>query len=302
MVDARVDELPQFVSPETLVVLNDTRVRKARIPAQAEESGARAEFLLVEEVRRGVWRVLVKRARRHKAGKKFIFPDGVAGTILEDQERLKLLEFDRRIDEQYLDRFGRIPLPPYIRRADTIEDADRYQTVYARDSGSIAAPTAGLHLTSAILNALRTKGAEIASLTLHIGPGTFLPVNTEEVEDFRLDPERVCVPVATATHVEQALAKRREILAVGTTVVRTLESAWKRDRIISGARQTDLFIYPDFRFRVVSALLTNFHLPGSSLLMLISAFAGKTLVLEAYRHAIEKRYRFYSYGDAMLIL
>jgi S-adenosylmethionine:tRNA ribosyltransferase-isomerase len=206
--------------------------------------------------------------------------------------------------EEDIDAIGHMPLPPYIKRMDMAADRDRYQTVYARQRGSVAAPTAGLHLTHALLAALQARGVVRVDITLHVGYGTFQPVRGDRVEDHRLEPEHYEIPESGAAQINLAVAERRRIVAVGTTTTRTLEAVGRAHdgRLTAGAGSTDLFIYPGFEFRVIGGLMTNFHLPRSSLLMLVSAFAGRERVLAAYAAAVAERYRFYSYGDAMLIL
>ena len=201
----------------------------------------------------------------------------------------------------WLERNGHVPLPPYVRRADTPADEERYQTVYNRVTGSAAAPTAGLHFTARLLQEIAARGAGTAWVTLHVGLGTFLPIRSERIEDHRMHEEEYSIPERTADLVSRAVRDRRPVLAVGTTVVRTLETAWTGSGLVSGAGRTSMFITPGFTFRVVTQLLTNFHTPESSLLVLVSAFAGRELILGTYKEAIQKRYRFFSYGDAMLI-
>jgi S-adenosylmethionine:tRNA ribosyltransferase-isomerase len=215
---------------------------------------------------------------------------------------VRLLEFDRTIDDDWLDRYGHIPLPPYIKRADTEADADRYQTVYAAACGSTAAPTAGLHFTQELLDRLDAAGIESAFVTLHVGLGTFLPVRSVNIEDHVMHNETFCIEGETAAKIERAKAGGRKIIAVGTTSVRTLESEWDSGRIKTGEGSTSIFIYPGYRFNVVDALFTNFHTPESTLLMLVAAFAGKDLILGSYAEAVKEGYRFFSYGDAMLIM
>ena len=304
--DAMVRDLAGYLRPGTLVVLNDTRVRKARLFGRAEDTGGQAEFLLLEEgggPGPGTWKALCSRAKRVRPGRVFLFPGGVRGEIAGREGELRLVRFTPPIGEAYLSEHGRIPLPPYIRREACPGDEERYQTVYARQVGSAAAPTAGLHLTAETLEGLRRAGMETARLTLHVGLGTFLPVRAERVEDHVMHTERYHVPEETAGQVTAAKAEGRDVLAVGTTSVRTLESAWDpaARRLTPGWGETAIFIYPGYRFRVVDRLLTNFHTPGSSLLMLVAAFAGLETILRAYGQAVERRYRFFSYGDAMLI-
>jgi S-adenosylmethionine:tRNA ribosyltransferase-isomerase len=304
LLDGRIADLPDLVPPRSLVVLNDTRVLKARLYGRARDTGARVEFLLLRE-QDGAWDALVPRPTRQRPGRTFDFPEGRAGRIVAQDGEGRRVAFVPPIDEAYLDRNGHVPLPPYIKRPDEAADADRYQTVFAREPGSAAAPTAGLHLTTELLGRLNERGIATAPLTLHVGLATFAPIRTENVEDHVMHEELYTVPEATARAVEAALSQERTVLAVGTTVVRALESAagaGATSGVEPGMRATRLFVTPGYRFRVVGALLTNFHTPRSSLLVLVSAFAGAQLMQEAYRKAVELRYRFFSYGDAMLIL
>jgi S-adenosylmethionine:tRNA ribosyltransferase-isomerase len=297
-----VEELPELLEPETLIVFNDSRVRKARLYGDAVSGTGRVEFLLLERTGPAAWRTLAGRAKRQKTGREYRFPGGLSGRIAaEEQDGFRILEFSSPVDDAYLDRYGHVPLPPYIRREDDGIDAERYQTVYSRATGSAAAPTAGLHFTGALLERLHARGMETVFVTLHVGLGTFLPVRTELLEDHRMHEEEYTISEESAEKINRALAEGRRILAVGTTSVRTLESAWDGGRVKPGAGKTRLFIYPGYRFNVVSEIFTNFHTPGSSLLMLVSAFAGKGFIDRAYREAVEERYRFFSYGDAMLI-
>jgi S-adenosylmethionine:tRNA ribosyltransferase-isomerase len=304
-----VRELPRYLEPGSLLVLNDTRVRKARFVAERRDTGGAAEFLLVEQVDDTQWWAITNRGKRAKPGVRFRFPEERTARIVDTDRERRLLEFDRPTGEDYLDRAGRVPLPPYIRRPDDAEDAERYQTVYARTVGSVAAPTAGLHFTEELLQRLTDEGFETRFLTLHVGLGTFAPVRTEEVEEHEMHAERFEIPVETAHAVNAAKAQKRTVVAVGTTSVRALESAAaavttdgeEAFRVAPGVRETSIFIYPGYHFRVVDQLFTNFHTPESTLLMLVSAFAGRELILETYREAVERRYRFFSYGDAMLI-
>ena len=297
----RIAELPSLVPPGTVVVLNDSRVRKARLFGVSPQTGGAIEVLLLERLEGGRWRALVARSRSRQ-GRPYLFPAGVQGTVVESSGDSCTLQFVPPVDEDYLDRHGHVPLPPYIRRQDTPADASRYQTVYARHTGSAAAPTAGLHLSEELLAELRRGGVEVAPVTLHVGLGTFLPIRSESIEGHLMHAESYRVPPETALAVNRALAGGRRVLAVGTTAVRTLESAWKEGEVHAGEGQTSLYILPGYRFRVVSQLLTNFHTPRSTLLVLVSAFAGRQAILRAYREAVRERYRFFSYGDAMLIL
>jgi S-adenosylmethionine:tRNA ribosyltransferase-isomerase len=300
--DSCVRDLPRWIEPGALIVLNDTRVRKARLFAQSAGGGS-AEFLLLEERGPGLWEALAGRTRRMKPGKVYMFPGGVRGTVEElvQGDNTRLVRFDPTIDEAYLERHGHVPLPPYIRRPDSAVDQERYQTVFSRVIGSAAAPTAGLHFTPHLLEALRAAGAEVAYLTLHVGLGTFLPIRAENIEDHVMHEEHFAIPGRTKDLVDRAVRASRPVLAVGTTVVRTLESAWGEGGLREGEGRTRAYITPGYTFRVVNRLFTNFHTPGSSLLVLVSAFAGRERVLAAYAQAVGKQYRFFSYGDAMLI-
>jgi len=289
--DLQFTDLPALVGPGDAVVLNDTRVIKARL-AGKKRTGGRIEVFVERALGPRQALALIRASHPPAAGGELIVGNNVVVKILEREADLYRVEFSEDIEET-LERFGAVPLPPYIRHAPGREDAERYQTVYAAAPGAVAAPTAGLHFDQALLKKLAAKGAHIARLTLHVGAGTFQPVRSVEVEDHRMHAERYAIPQATF----DALAGRR-VLAVGTTSLRALETA-----ALTGARtgESELFVYPGFQFQAVDRLLTNFHLPKSTLLMLACAFGGKENILKAYRHAIENRYRFFSYGDAMLI-
>jgi S-adenosylmethionine:tRNA ribosyltransferase-isomerase len=290
-----------------LLVFNDSKVRKARLIGTVLHTGAQAEFLLVEKMGDREWKTLVPRAKRRRSGSRYAFLNAegaeiAQAEIIDEQGEFRILRFDHPIDDTWLDRYGHIPLPPYIRREDAPADADRYQTVYAAATGSSAAPTAGLHFTHALLDRLTATGIESAFLTLHVGLGTFMPVRSTRIEDHVMHRETFTIDEQTAARIEQAQAAGRKIVAVGTTSVRTLESAWDAGKLRRGEGETSIFIYPGYQFKVVDALFTNFHTPESTLLMLVAAFAGRDLILESYAEAIREGYRFFSYGDAMLIV
>jgi len=297
---ASVRELDGFLEPGTVVVINDTRVRKARVFGQ-RASGASTEFLLLERRAPDLWEALAGRAGRLRPGAAFTFPEGVSAVLESAEDERRLLRFSPPIDEAWLERNGHVPLPPYIRRPDQSADEERYQTVYARSVGSAAAPTAGLHFTPRLMEAVQARGARICRVTLHVGLGTFQPIRTEDIEDHQMHEEAYSVPAETRVAVEAAAREGRPVLAVGTTVVRTLESAWTGGGLQEGEGRTRIYITPGYRFKVVRQMLTNFHTPGSTLLVLVGAFAGLELVLETYREAVRMGYRFFSYGDAMLI-
>jgi S-adenosylmethionine:tRNA ribosyltransferase-isomerase len=347
--DSVFNELPEYLKPRDLLVLNNTRVFPARLigrrlrktPRGDTVLGGRVEVFLVSRLEALVWETLVKPGRALLPGARVEFGRGkLTAEVIEWRERgRRVVRFDasRNFDE-IIDRIGRTPLPPYIKRDEEDRlDAERYQTVFARERGAVAAPTAGLHFTPELLDALRVGGVEIAEITLHVGYGTFQPVRVDRVEDHRVEAEAYSINEQAAASINRALIEGRRVIAVGTTTTRALESAAKKglgaggqglgargqasgavgqDSPTSDPRllsprpltpnprplSTDLFIFPGFQFEVLSGLVTNFHLPHSSLLMLVSAFAERELILRAYRHAIEREYRFYSYGDAMLIL
>jgi S-adenosylmethionine:tRNA ribosyltransferase-isomerase len=303
-------KLPEFLSPGDVVVLNDSRVIPARVWGQS--AGREIDFLFVRQIAPRKWEVLCRPARHVLPGMKVIFPHGLEATVLEKgPEGRRLLEFptNRLIDWLY--KVGYPPLPPYIKRqkADqTMRELDlvRYQTVFARKEGSIAAPTAGLHFTRRLIRKLREKGIILTRVTLHVGLATFQPIRVEKVEDHQMLEEWYEISPRAAAIINEAKKEGRAVVAVGTTVVRTLESAAEsqsaQPRVLPGRRTTNLFIYPGYQFKIVDRLLTNFHLPKSTLLMLVAAFAGKDFVLQAYGEAVKERYRFFSYGDCMLIL
>lgn len=315
--DAQFSGFPSLLKPGDLLVLNDSRVIPARLFARRtvvrdrQEPTGLIEVLLTESAGGQRWRALVKPGRKVAVGERLVFP-ARSGQIELEAEVLergtfgdRLLEFQPRGDFfEALDRIGHIPLPPYIRRDDAEADRERYQTVFARHRGSVAAPTAGLHFTPRVLDEVAAKGVEIARVTLHVGLGTFAPLRVERVDEVRLHREHYTVSAGAAEALNRAKQDGRRIVAVGTTVVRTLEAAAQRAG--SGPLEphtgtTEIFISPGFEFRMVDALLTNFHLPQSSLLMLVSAFAGRERALAAYRHAVGGRYRFFSYGDCMFV-
>jgi S-adenosylmethionine:tRNA ribosyltransferase-isomerase len=308
----RFAALPDLLAPDDLVVVNDTRVFPARLLGRRVPSGGAVECLLLRRCGDEHWEALVHPGQKLKPGAQLVFgaagSRGLSAEILERQfhgRRLIRLWTDGAASvDDLIDAIGHVPLPPYIKRADRDADRERYQTIFAARRGSIAAPTAGLHFTESVRAALRARGVRLAAITLHVGYGTFQPVRTDRVEEHRVEAEWYDVDAAAAQAVNAALDEGRRIVAVGTTTTRTLEAvaAANGGRLIVGAGQTGLFIYPGFRFRVISGLVTNFHLPQSSLLMLVAAFAGRDCVLAAYAEAVAQGYRFYSYGDAMVIL
>ena len=295
-----VPELPELIEPGSVLVVNNSKVRHARLYGQSE-NGSRTEFLLINPFPGNRWSAMVSRARRQRVGKKFHFDDGVTGVIERQEGELRIVAFSRAVDDEWLERYGHVPLPPYIDREDESMDATRYQTVYAEEHGSVAAPTAGLHLTEELLARLESRKVHVETVTLHVGLGTFLPIRSETVEEHHMHEESYHVPAQTAEAVNAARGEGRPVIAVGTTSMRTLESAWQGGALRAGGGVTGLYIYPGYRFKAVDSLLTNFHTPGSSLIVLVSAFAGASRIRRAYETAIAERYRFFSYGDAMFI-
>lgn len=329
---AMVADLDRYIPEGALMVFNDSKVRRARLFATststsqasststgynqpsgtgkplgtasgggAASGGGKVEVLLLRREAPGLWAALTTRMARQTPGKILYLPEGRQAEVVEVRDDERLLRFPVDIDEDYLERNGHLPLPPYIHRADEPADAERYQTVYARVSGSAAAPTAGLHFTPELLERLGTRGIELCFVTLHVGLGTFIPVRTDQLEDHRMHEESYTIPETTALAVNRAKAAGRPVVAVGTTSVRTLESAWEPGGLRPGSGTTSIFIYPGYRFKVADMLFTNFHTPGSTLLMLVSAFASRERILTAYEEAVRQQYRFFSYGDAMLI-
>jgi S-adenosylmethionine:tRNA ribosyltransferase-isomerase len=300
--DRHFRDLPRFLRPGDCLVINDTRVIPSRLYGRKEGYSREVEIFLLtpQNPERTLWTALVRPGRHLHEGARVRISERLSVEILETRvrgERLVRVHCEGDLDEE-IERIGHVPLPPYIHRPDERLDRERYQTVFARKRGSAAAPTAGLHFTPEVLDACRAAGAEIAPVTLHVGLGTFQPLLNDTVEENRLHSERYSIPPDTA----EKLAGAQRRIAVGTTVVRTLESAARNGGLFAQEGETDLFIYPGFEFRAVDAMLTNFHLPKSSLLLLVCAFGGKELILSAYQHAVEQRYRFFSYGDCMLIL
>ena len=318
----QIESLPELLRAGDLLVVNNTKVFPARLLGRRVPSGGAVECLLVrcqararhvpgtDGTESAEWEALMHPGQKLHPGARVVFEGihTVHGEVLErrffGRRLIRLWTDDGTPIDEAVDAIGHVPLPPYIHRSDGADDRERYQTVFARTRGSVAAPTAGLHFTPAILDALRARGIEHTEITLHVGYGTFQPVRVERIEDHRIDPERYAITDAAAATINRALDEQHRVIAVGTTTTRTLEAvaAENAGRIVAGAGETGLFIYPGFSFRVIGGLLTNFHLPQSSLLMLVAAFAGRDRVLDAYRAAIAGRYRFYSYGDAMLIV
>ncbi len=299
-------DLPCFLPAGSLLVLNDTRVFPARLRGW-RESGGKVEVLLLHRKpgTEEVWEVMVRASSRPKPREKVIFAPELWGQWEKEGDggRPCLRLFPKGELFSILEKVGEVPLPPYIKRSPQPEDRDRYQTVYARATGSVAAPTAGLHFTAELLGLLQERGVEVLFLTLHVGPGTFQPLRTETIEEHRMEGEEYELGVEVADRINQAKAQGQKVIAVGTTTTRALESAAvEKGQVCPGKGKTELFIHPGYTFKVIDGLLTNFHLPRSTPLLLVSALTGRELLLKAYGEAIRLHYRFYSYGDAMLIL
>ena len=304
--DKQFVDLPQFLKSSDVIVLNNTKVFPARLLGKSE-TGAGIELFLIEEIKNGIWSALARPGRRLMPGKTIIFDDLLTAEVLEKTSDGKIVvrcETEGNFDE-IVQRIGQTPLPPYIKRdlPRNDSDRDRYQTIYASRRGAIAAPTAGLHFTPKVLDAVKNVGSTVSEITLHVGYGTFEPVRVNDLAEHKVSPERYEISEETAQILNKARSDGNRIIAVGTTTTRTLETAMaKHGKFVAEKSSASLTITPGFRFRVTEAMLTNFHLPQSSLLVLVSTFAGHQLIMDAYRHAIFSSYRFYSYGDCMLIV
>jgi len=302
--ETTVSSLPELLQPFDLLILNDTKVIPARLHGH-KTTGGKVEIFLVRRLtgEGERWEALLRSSKPFLSGAVITLPEEVIATVVSSgQEDTRVISFSGTDDFfAWLDRNGAVPLPPYIKREPHEKDRDRYQTVFAKERGAVAAPTAGLHFTESLLDRIKARGVEVATITLHVGLGTFMPVRTEELSEHRMHSERYSIPEETVAAVARCRAAGGRVIAVGTTVARTLEYAAVGDIPVAGGGEADIFIYPGYEFKVVDALITNFHLPESTLLMLVSAFAGKERILDAYRRAVEGGFRFYSYGDAMFI-
>ena len=304
----QMNDLPDLILPGTLMIFNNSKVRRARCYGIKETTGRNQEFMFLNQLDKDgfLWNTMVKSAKKQKSGMRYKFPDGTVAQIVDfpgnEKTEFRALKFDFPLDEHWFEKNGHIPLPPYIKREDTEEDSERYQNVYAKETGSAACPTAGLHFTEEMLSRLAEKNIERDFVTLHVGLGTFLPVRENIIENHKMHEEVYTIPESTAEKINRAKREGRPILAVGTTSVRTLESSADENGFVkSGTSSTRIFMYPGYKFKVVDQMFTNFHTPESTLIMLVSAFAGRENILNAYKNAVENRYRFFSYGDAMFI-
>ncbi len=300
------NDIVDYLHEGDCLVLNDTKVLPARLMGSKFDTGAKIEVLLLKQVNGDTWETLVKPAKRIKKGSIITFGNGnLKAVCVEELEHGgRLLDFEYEgIFYEVLDELGKMPLPPYIK--EQLDDQDRYQTVYAKERGSAAAPTAGLHFTNELLDAIRAKGVHVAFITLHVGLGTFRPVSVEDINDHKMHAEYYTISKETAELLNNVKQKGGKIISVGTTSTRTLEtiaSATDDGEFIAGSGWTDIFIYPGYTFKAIDGLITNFHLPMSTLIMLVSAFAGRDHVLHAYNEAVKEQYRFFSFGDAMLLI
>lgn len=301
-------QIEDLLQPGDVLVLNKTKVIPARLLGRKKDTGAQIEVLLLNRIENNIWEVLIKPGKRLKVEQEVIFREGVLTgkllSILENGNRIMQFQYDG-LFEEVLDNLGKMPLPPYITTG--LKSKTRYQTVYAKESGSAAAPTAGLHFTEELLETIRGNGVEVLEILLHVGLGTFRPVKTENISDHQMHSEYFKIDQGTAESINRAKREGRRIIAVGTTVVRTLESAASlsvkdNSELFATEGWTKIFIFPGYDFKIINALITNFHFPQSTLLMLVSALAGKELILKAYDIAVQERYRFFSFGDAMLII
>lgn len=299
-------EFAEFLRDGDVLVLNNTKVFPARLNG-ATETGANVEIFLVKELENRIWETLARPARRLKIGKRIVFDENLTAEVVgKSEEGRVLVRFETNGDfEQILDRIGKTPLPPYIKRGgeNADDDRERYQTIFAKQRGAIAAPTAGLHFTPEILRKIEDRGVNIAEITLHVGYGTFEPVRVSDLSKHRVLPENYEVSPETAEILNRAKAENRRLIAVGTTTTRALESAMTQNGKFAAVKNAaELTITPGYKFRAIDGLLTNFHLPQSSLLVLVSTFGGYNLIMNSYRHAVDEKYRFYSYGDCMLVI
>ncbi|MDP3420950.1 MAG: tRNA preQ1(34) S-adenosylmethionine ribosyltransferase-isomerase QueA [Thiobacillus sp.] len=297
--DRQFADLPTLLRPDDLLVMNDTRVIKARLFG-SKDSGGKVELLVERVTSEFEALAFIRASHAPKPGSCILLADDVTLDVLDRRDDLTRLRFPQPVLD-VLDRVGRLPLPPYIEHVPTTDDEARYQTVYANEPGAVAAPTAGLHFDDAMLDTLRAQGIRTAQVTLHVGGGTFQPVRVDEIADHKMHSERYTIPQATVDAICETRTRGGRVVAVGTTSLRALEAAARDGNLRAGSDETDIFITPGYAFRVVDALITNFHLPKSTLLMLVSAFAGVDTIRAAYVHAIAERYRFFSYGDAMFL-
>ena len=306
--DMMMSDFPSLLPENSVLVVNNSKVRKARTYAESVETGGVVEFLFLGKNSDGSWKAMVTKSKRQKKGKRFVWKDSEGKAYVyaviekENDDGTRDVRFDSDIDESFFQTLGHVPLPPYIKREDNWKDENRYQTIYAKKEGSVAAPTAGLHFTPEIMEKIKERGIKIYEVTLHVGAGTFLPVRSEEIENHHMHTESYEISPETAEELNKAKREGKTIVAVGTPSIRTLESASDENGVLTSLKgDTSIFIYPGYKFKFVDNLLTNFHTPESTLLMLVSALAGKDHILTSYRHAVEEKYRFFSYGDAMFI-
>ena len=299
-------DIADYMKKDDVLVMNNTMVYPARIYAWKEKSESKVEVFLLRELENDLWEAMVKPARKVRIGNKLIFGEGIACDVIDNTisgGRVLRFEYDVPSIYPFIDKNGLSPLPPYIKRESTEKDKEMYQTVYASERGSVAAPTAGLHMTDELLKKLEKKGVKLVYVTLHIGLGTFRPIMVEDLTRHQMDSEYYSISEEAASIINKAKSKKKKIFAIGTSTVRTLETVTVSGFEITGTRGwTDKFIYPPYKFKMVNSIITNFHQPKSTLMMMVAAFTSKDFILEAYQEAIKKKYNFYSYGDAMIVL
>ncbi|MGL4524421.1 MAG: tRNA preQ1(34) S-adenosylmethionine ribosyltransferase-isomerase QueA [Spirochaetia bacterium] len=301
--DHQFSHIIDLLPPHSLLVFNNSKVHKARLCA-ITETGVKIEFLLIRRIDEKIWLCMVQKSKRQYIGREYTLPGNLKAKIIADYaDGLKHIEIAGASDE-YLEEYGQIPLPPYIKREINSSDEERYQTIYAKILGSAAAPTAGLHFTHEILEELKNRGHSLVFITLHVGIGTFMPIRTDKVEDHEMHREYYEIDNESCEKINTAIEKKIPIITIGTTSCRALESAYdlQQKKILAGKRETSIFIYPGYQFNIIHGLFTNFHTPGSSLLAMVCALGGYENIKNAYAHAISKQYRFFSYGDCMLII
>lgn len=304
IIDSYTNKLSRFLTDKHFLVFNNSKVLPARIKIIKKNNNKEGEALLLKIINENILHCIMDKAKKYKKGDIIILPDFNEGTIIEElDDFIKVIKSDKPIfNYQYFENFGRIPLPPYIKKTPTEEDKKRYQTIYSKYYGSVAAPTAGLHFDKRIFDNLKKKSIDYAFVSLHVGIGTFKPIYTENIEDHKMHTEEYVIEESENTKINNAIQENKIITAIGTTSLRVLESAFIDNKIQAGSNTTDLYIYPPYNFKIVRSLFTNFHAPKSSLLVLMAAFLSFEKISEIYKYAIKKEYRFFSYGDAMLII
>ncbi|MBN2738755.1 MAG: tRNA preQ1(34) S-adenosylmethionine ribosyltransferase-isomerase QueA [Spirochaetales bacterium] len=294
-------DFPGLLPANSVLVVNNSKVRPARLYGTNKKTGGKVEFLFLEQEGEALWRVITSKSKKQIPGNVYELPGLLEAEIVAALGKERIIRLDRAVNESWFEKHGHMPLPPYIKRPDQDSDFERYQTVFAETIGSAAAPTAGLHLTDDILGEIKGRGIDVVKVTLHVGIGTFMPIRSESINDHSMHSENYAISEKTASRLNQAIGEQQPIVAVGTTSVRTLESAWTPQGFPAGQGSTSLYIKPGYKFKAVKHMFTNFHTPESSLLVMVSAFGGYELMMKTYATAVKEGYRFFSYGDAMFI-